>query len=80
MKLWGKIMSGFLRTGQRRRLERVQVLDIVSAFAREQEIATLLREQDPFLCDDPCPMNAGAPHRPIPSCGDIVCCHCAKVF
>jgi hypothetical protein len=73
-------MSGFLRTGQRQRLERVQVLDIVSAFTREHEIATLLREQDPFGCDDPCPMNAGARHYPIPSCGEIVCRHCAKVF
>jgi hypothetical protein len=73
-------MSGFLRGSQRKALRRVQVLDVVSAFAREQEIAQLLREQDPFGCDDPCPMNAGAPHQPIQSCGDLVCCHCSKVF
>lgn len=73
-------MSGFLRRSQRQALQRVQVLDVVSHFSRENEIGNLLREQDPFGCDDPCPMNGGAQHRPIQSCGEVVCRHCSKVF
>jgi hypothetical protein len=34
---------------------------------------------DPFGIDDPCPNNAGGPHRFIGSCGDVACVHCAKV-
>lgn len=39
----------------------------------------ILQGRDPFRVADPCPFNAGG-HDPITSCGETVCCHCAKVF
>lgn len=35
--------------------------------------------RDPFNVADRCPFNATG-HQTIVSCGDVVCCHCAKVF
>lgn len=71
---------GYDRQIQRPALDRSQVIDIVARFIGEETIAQIARESDPFHIDDPCPMNAGAPHRPIASCGEYVCWHCAKIF
>ncbi len=74
-------MSGFIRGSQRKAYTKGEVACAIVRFIGEQEIATLLREQDPFCCDDPCPGNA-AGHYPIRAAGDIVCAHagCGKVF
>lgn len=42
------------------------------------DIATVMREQDPFGIALHCTNPAG--HQPIASCGEIVCAHCARIF
>ena len=70
---------GFYRQGQPDISDRSRIAAIVAPFV-VQEIAFLERTADPFLVDDPCEKNGGGPHGTIPSCEDIVCCHCGKVF
>lgn len=50
----------------------------VARIVTPAELATIMREQDPFGLELHC-TNAGG-HQPIASCGEIVCCHCARVF
>lgn len=50
---------------------------VVRVVTRE-EIARIEREQDPFGIELHCTDIGG--HRPIASCGEIVCAHCARVF
>jgi hypothetical protein len=42
------------------------------------DLAQVMREQDPFGIALSCTNPAG--HQPIASCGEIVCCHCARIF
>jgi hypothetical protein len=42
--------------------------------------AAMREPPDPFGIADPCPYSATGQHDPISSCGDVVCCHCSKVF
>lgn len=72
-------MSGFIRGTQPAALGRAQVTAVVTRFLAT-EIAFADRTADPFGIDDPCLQNAGGLHQPIGSCGDVVCCLCAKVF
>lgn len=39
-----------------------------------------VREADPFGVDDPCEFSPTGQHAAIGSCGDVVCCHCSRVF
>lgn len=59
----------------------IDTIDRITTITRQAPAPSLIActPADPFLIDDPCPMNAGGPHRFIPSCRDIVCLHCAKV-
>lgn len=45
----------------------------------EEVAAAALASADPFLIDDPCPMNGGGPHYDIVGCPEIVCIHCARI-
>jgi hypothetical protein len=75
-------MSAFYRSPRSETVDRARGKAVVFVhFDREFEIATLLREQDIFQCDDPCPGHPSG-HYPIRSAGDIVCAHwpCGKVF
>jgi hypothetical protein len=70
---------GFIRSIQPAVPDRARATVILHHFIGEQEIAQVLREQDPFGCDDACPQNP-AGHYPIRSAGDVVCAHCSKVI
>ena len=72
----GTIM-GFHRQSQAAALDRAGIAATVSAFVAE-EVAFANRTSDPFWVDDPCPFNPTG-HQFIGSCGDVACCHCAKV-
>ena len=50
----------------------------VVRFIAEQEIATVLAEQDPFRIANDCVDPAG--HFPIAACGEVVCAHCGRIF
>lgn len=69
---------GFIRSTQRKSLSKAEIVTLAH-FAVEHEIATLLREADPFRCEDPCPQNK-AGHNPIICANELVCEHCSKVF
>lgn len=71
-------MSGFLRQQQPPSFNRAGVTAVITRLVAE-EIAQMERNADPFGIADPCPHNAGGPHRFIGSCGDVVCVHCSKV-
>jgi len=71
---------GFYRQGMPQPLDRDGVKAAVISFIAAEEIALVERAFDPFEVDDPCPLNAGRPHRAIASCGEVVCRHCSKVF
>jgi len=43
-----------------------------------EHAAWVARTGDPFGIDEPCTHPEG--HCAIACCGDVVCCHCAKVF
>lgn len=51
----------------------------VYQFIGEREIAAVMGAADPFNVANRCPVNATG-HQPIPSCADVVCGHCGKVF
>lgn len=52
----------------------------VVSFVGEREIAAVLRASDPFGIDNACGLSPTGRHTAIGSCGDVVCCHCARVF
>jgi hypothetical protein len=58
------------------------VISLNDAIERELErqLAIHFPLPDPFLVCDPCPHNGGGAHEAFPSCGDLVCRHCARVF
>jgi hypothetical protein len=70
-------MSGFHRQGQPAAFDRAAVRAVVINFIGEREIATLLREQDPFGIDHDCLNPAG--HDFIGACGEVVCVHCGRI-
>lgn len=57
----------------------IVIASLVDILNLETVSARVKREVDPFLVDDPCPMNPTG-HKPIASCGEVVCWHCAKIF
>jgi hypothetical protein len=52
----------------------------VLSFIGEREIATVFRAFDPFGIDNACEFSPTGQHVAIGSCGDVACCHCAKIF
>lgn len=57
------------------------VLDIIERTTiRETEeiVAAALASADPFELDHDCINPAG--HQPVPSCGEVVCFHCARII
>lgn len=68
---------GFNRQPMPAALDRTALTAIVTPFVA-QELAFVVRTVDPFGVEHNCLNPAG--HDPIASCGEIVCCHCAKVF
>lgn len=71
-------MSGFNRQPSPAMLEAARQGSVVRQFVAAPVIAAVMRAQDPFGCDDPCPFNPTG-HVFIGSCSDVVCCHCSKV-
>lgn len=67
---------GFLRQGQPQTLDRASLTAVVTRFVAE-ELAFITRTADPFSIDHDCLNPAG--HDFIAACGDVACCHCAKV-
>jgi hypothetical protein len=57
----------------------VKSAEIIS-FAREREIASAFHAVDPFGIDDHCEFGPRSEHFAIGSCGDVVCCYCARIF
>jgi hypothetical protein len=54
--------------------------DIIS-FVGEREIAAVISAiEDPFGTDARCTLSPDGRHHAIGSCGDVVCCHCARIF
>ncbi|KGT75834.1 hypothetical protein MA20_32110 [Bradyrhizobium japonicum] len=50
-------------------------------FVSEREIAAVMAAlEDPFGTAERCEFSADGQHRAIGSCGDVVCCHCARIF
>lgn len=72
-------MSGYLRQGLPNTRPAGVKAPLV-AFIAEEALARVSASFDPFLIDGTCPMNGGAFHQPIRSCGEIACAHCAAVF
>lgn len=68
---------GYLRQGMPQALDRAGIRAIVIPIVA-QELAFTSRTIDPFGIAHDCLNPAG--HDPIAACGEIVCCHCAKVF
>ncbi len=68
---------GFHRQGQPAALDRAAIRDAVSRFLAD-ELAFEIAAADPFRIDNDCVNPAG--HEPIASCGEVVCCHCARIF
>ena len=57
------------------------VMDIIErTIIRETEkiAAAALASADPFELDHDC-VNPGG-HQPVPSCGEVVCSHCARII
>lgn len=42
--------------------------------------AVEIEPADPFLIDDPCPMNGGGPHYDIVECHEIICARCGRII
>jgi hypothetical protein len=63
----------------RQQRQSFQTAEIIS-FIGEREIASVLRAIDPFGLDDLCTLSPTGQHQAIGSCGDVVCCHCSRVF
>lgn len=67
---------GFHRQGQPAPLDRPAIAAAITRFLAD-EIAFENRTLDPFRITHDCLNVSG--HHFIASCGDVVCCHCAKV-
>lgn len=73
-------MTAFTRQPSAAALAATRQRPRVSEFVAAPVVAAARARLDPFGIDDPCLQNAGGLHQPIGSCGDVVCCHCTKVF
>lgn len=71
-------MTGFIRQG----LPNVPASGsaMICTFISETEIATVFATADPFGLDDLCTLSPTGRHQAVGSCGDVVCCHCSKIF
>lgn len=50
-------------------------------FVSEREIAAVMAAmEEPFGTAERCAFSADGQHHAIGSCGDVVCCHCARIF
>lgn len=49
-------------------------------FVGEREVDAVLRAADPFGIADACELSPTGNHYAIGSCGDVVCCYCARIF
>jgi hypothetical protein len=67
---------GFARQPSRRTIQAAKVV----SFIGEREIDAVLRAADPFGIDDACEASPTRKHYGIGSCGDVVCCYCARIF
>lgn len=67
---------GFARTPSPHVIQSAKVVKFVA----EREIDAVIRTVDPFGVDDTCEANPTGQHYGIGSCGEVVCCYCAKVF
>ena len=55
------------------------VPDVIERIHEAEEIAAAaLASADPFELDHDCINPAG--HQPVPSCGEVVCFHCARII
>lgn len=53
----------------------------VVKFVSERDIAAMIAAaEDPFDAGAQCAFSADGRHHAIGSCGDVVCCNCAKIF
>lgn len=52
----------------------------VISFVGESEIAAVFNAFDPFGLDPACEFGPNGRHTAIGSCGDVVCCHCSRIF
>lgn len=69
---------GFYRDRPIPKPERLVLGAIIIKEIEREELVEALFGADPFLIDHDCLNPSG--HDAIASCGEIVCCHCAKVF
>jgi hypothetical protein len=67
---------GFHRHGQPAALDRAAVSAVITRLVA-QELAFEARTADPFLLAHDCLNPAG--HDFIAACGEVVCCHCARL-
>jgi hypothetical protein len=67
---------GFARQPSRQTIQASKVV----TFIGEREIGEVLRASDPFAIEDACAVSPNGLHQAIGSCGDVVCCHCARIF
>lgn len=53
----------------------------VVKFVSERDIAAMIAAvEDPFGAGERCAFSVDGRHHAIGSCGDVVCCNCAKIF
>lgn len=52
----------------------------VIRFIGERNLAEVFAAVDPFGLDNDCEVSPNGQHQAVGSCGDVVCCHCAKIF
>jgi hypothetical protein len=53
----------------------------IVSFVGEREIAAVMAAiGDPFGTSEGCAFSPDGQHHAIGSCGDVVCCHCARIF
>jgi hypothetical protein len=66
---------GYARQPAPRAIRSADVVFVITS-----EIAAVIRASDPFEIENVCELSPTGQHAAIGSCGDVVCCHCAKVF
>ncbi|QOG20408.1 hypothetical protein [Bradyrhizobium sp. SEMIA] len=50
-------------------------------FVSEREIGAVMAAiEDPFGTSARCAFSPDGQHHAIGSCGDVVCCHCSRIF
>lgn len=53
----------------------------IISFVGEREIGSVIATiADPFGTSARCTLSPDGRHHAIGSCGDVVCCHCARIF